>query len=207
LWSYTPFGPRSWRPLLFNAAVLVMWCSFRVAQIYRYAPLRPDPADQMGSFRGSHSDSGRTDEHFHPGSSGRSSARGSRTEDAEHAADGRIRAAHPAVYRGGLPQRTSRGRNPPPSRGVPRNPSRSLARSTCPGFSAQMVQHHRHVEVEVRVHTQDYLELGLWPLDRTRFPTPNTPCRSSAAGFPTAAAANLPAAATADLPNATPADL
>jgi hypothetical protein len=49
-----------------------------------------------------------------------------------------------------LPQRTSRGRNPPPNGGAPRNPSRSLARWTRPGFSAQMVHGHRHLEAEVR---------------------------------------------------------
>jgi hypothetical protein len=36
LWNFTPFGPPSWPPLLFNAAVLVVWGSFPVAQIYRY---------------------------------------------------------------------------------------------------------------------------------------------------------------------------
>jgi hypothetical protein len=36
-WLLTPFGPPSWPPLLFNAAVLVLWGSFPVAQIYRYA--------------------------------------------------------------------------------------------------------------------------------------------------------------------------
>jgi hypothetical protein len=35
-WLFTPFGPPSWPPLLFNAAVLVLWGSFPVAQIYRY---------------------------------------------------------------------------------------------------------------------------------------------------------------------------
>jgi hypothetical protein len=37
LWTFTPFGPESWPPLLFNAAVLAVWGSFPVAQIYRYA--------------------------------------------------------------------------------------------------------------------------------------------------------------------------
>jgi hypothetical protein len=37
LWNFTPFGPPSWPPLLFNAAVLVVWCSFPMAQLYRYA--------------------------------------------------------------------------------------------------------------------------------------------------------------------------
>src|SRR5215207_10993388 len=37
LWTFTPFGPPSWPPLLFNAALLVVWCSFPVAQLYRYA--------------------------------------------------------------------------------------------------------------------------------------------------------------------------
>ncbi|MDP8948283.1 MAG: hypothetical protein M3N09_09335 [Actinomycetota bacterium] len=36
-WIFTPFGPPSWPPLLFNAAVLVLWGSFPVAQLYRYA--------------------------------------------------------------------------------------------------------------------------------------------------------------------------
>ena len=36
LWNFTPFGPPSWPPLLFNAAVLVVWCSFPMAQLYRY---------------------------------------------------------------------------------------------------------------------------------------------------------------------------
>ena len=36
-WIFTPFGPPSWPPLLFNAAVLVLWGSFPVAQVYRYA--------------------------------------------------------------------------------------------------------------------------------------------------------------------------
>jgi hypothetical protein len=37
-WIFTPsVGPPSWPPLLFNAAVLVLWGSFPVAQVYRYA--------------------------------------------------------------------------------------------------------------------------------------------------------------------------
>jgi hypothetical protein len=36
-WIFTPFGPPTWPPLLFNATVLVLWGSFLVAQIYRYA--------------------------------------------------------------------------------------------------------------------------------------------------------------------------
>jgi hypothetical protein len=36
-WIFTPFGPPSWPPFLFNAAVLVLWGSFPVAQLYRYA--------------------------------------------------------------------------------------------------------------------------------------------------------------------------
>ncbi len=36
-WIFTPFvGPPSWPPPLFNAAVLVLWGSFPVAQLYRY---------------------------------------------------------------------------------------------------------------------------------------------------------------------------
>jgi hypothetical protein len=37
LWNFTPFGPPSWPPLLFAAAVLAVWGSFLVAQLYRYA--------------------------------------------------------------------------------------------------------------------------------------------------------------------------
>jgi hypothetical protein len=36
LWNFTPFGPPSWPPLLFNAAVLMVWGSFLMAQAYRY---------------------------------------------------------------------------------------------------------------------------------------------------------------------------
>jgi hypothetical protein len=36
-WIFTPFDPPSWPPLLFNAAILVLWGSFPVAQLYRYA--------------------------------------------------------------------------------------------------------------------------------------------------------------------------
>jgi hypothetical protein len=36
LWNFTPFGPLTWPPLLFNAAIVVLWGSFPVAQIYRY---------------------------------------------------------------------------------------------------------------------------------------------------------------------------
>src|SRR5215203_1073928 len=36
-WNFTSFGPPSWPPPLFNAAVLVLWGSFPVAQLYRYA--------------------------------------------------------------------------------------------------------------------------------------------------------------------------
>jgi hypothetical protein len=36
-WIFTPFGPPSWPPLLFNAAILVLWGSVLVAQVYRYA--------------------------------------------------------------------------------------------------------------------------------------------------------------------------
>jgi hypothetical protein len=36
-WLIAPFvGPPSWPPLVFNAAVLVLWGSFPVAQLYRY---------------------------------------------------------------------------------------------------------------------------------------------------------------------------
>ena len=37
LWTFTPFGPESWPPPLFGAAVLTVWGSFLGAQIYRYA--------------------------------------------------------------------------------------------------------------------------------------------------------------------------
>jgi hypothetical protein len=37
LWNFTPFGPLSWPPPLFAAAVLAVWGSFLLAQIYRYA--------------------------------------------------------------------------------------------------------------------------------------------------------------------------
>ena len=37
LWNFTPYGPLTWPPLLFNAAIVVLWGSFPVAQIYRYA--------------------------------------------------------------------------------------------------------------------------------------------------------------------------
>src|SRR5829696_6533776 len=36
-WILTPFGPPSWPPALFNVAILVLWGSFPVAQLYRYA--------------------------------------------------------------------------------------------------------------------------------------------------------------------------
>jgi hypothetical protein len=37
LWNFTPFGPESWPPPLFGVAVLAVWGSFPMAQIYRYA--------------------------------------------------------------------------------------------------------------------------------------------------------------------------
>ena len=37
LWNFTPFGPLSWPPPFFAAAVLAVWGSFPMAQIYRYA--------------------------------------------------------------------------------------------------------------------------------------------------------------------------
>jgi hypothetical protein len=37
LWNFTPFGAPSWPPFLFAAAVLAVWGSFLVAQLYRYA--------------------------------------------------------------------------------------------------------------------------------------------------------------------------
>jgi hypothetical protein len=37
-WLFAPIvGPPSWPPLLFNGAILVLWGSFPVAQLYRYA--------------------------------------------------------------------------------------------------------------------------------------------------------------------------
>jgi hypothetical protein len=36
-WLFTAFGPPSWPPLLFSGAVLVLWGSFPVTQLYRYA--------------------------------------------------------------------------------------------------------------------------------------------------------------------------
>jgi hypothetical protein len=36
LWTFTPFGPPTWPPLLFNVSILVLWGSFLVAQLYRY---------------------------------------------------------------------------------------------------------------------------------------------------------------------------
>ena len=37
LWNFTPFGPPTWPLYLFNVTVLVLWGSFPVAQLYRYA--------------------------------------------------------------------------------------------------------------------------------------------------------------------------
>jgi hypothetical protein len=37
LWNFTPIGPESWPPPLFGVAVLAVWGSFPMAQIYRYA--------------------------------------------------------------------------------------------------------------------------------------------------------------------------
>jgi hypothetical protein len=45
-WIFTPFDPPSWPPLFFNAAVLVLWGSFPVAQIYRYARVS-DPVQRQ----------------------------------------------------------------------------------------------------------------------------------------------------------------
>ena len=36
-WIFTPFGPPSWPPLLFNVTILILWGSFVVAQAYRCA--------------------------------------------------------------------------------------------------------------------------------------------------------------------------
>ncbi len=37
LWNFTPFGPPSWPPFLFNVSILLLWGSFPIAQLYRYA--------------------------------------------------------------------------------------------------------------------------------------------------------------------------
>ena len=37
LWNFTPFGPPTWPLLLFNISILLLWGSFPVAQLYRYA--------------------------------------------------------------------------------------------------------------------------------------------------------------------------
>jgi hypothetical protein len=67
-----------------------------------------------------------------------------------------------------LPRRISRDRNPPPSTGASRNPSRSLARSIRQGFSVQMVHGHSRVEVQVRVYTQDHRNLRVRPFGADR---------------------------------------
>jgi hypothetical protein len=36
-WNFTPFGPPTWPLPLFNVSILVLWGSFPVAQLYRYA--------------------------------------------------------------------------------------------------------------------------------------------------------------------------
>ena len=35
-WIFTPFGPPSWPLPIFNVAILILWGSFPVAQVYRY---------------------------------------------------------------------------------------------------------------------------------------------------------------------------
>src|SRR5215216_7994703 len=35
-WIFTPFGPPSWPLPIFNVAILILWGSFPVAQLYRY---------------------------------------------------------------------------------------------------------------------------------------------------------------------------
>jgi hypothetical protein len=37
LWNFTSFGPPSWPPFLFNVSILLLWGSFPIAQLYRYA--------------------------------------------------------------------------------------------------------------------------------------------------------------------------
>jgi hypothetical protein len=37
LWNFTPFGPPTWPLPIFNLCILVLWGSFPVAQLYRYA--------------------------------------------------------------------------------------------------------------------------------------------------------------------------
>jgi hypothetical protein len=36
-WNFTPFGPTTWPLPIFNLSILVLWGSFPVAQLYRYA--------------------------------------------------------------------------------------------------------------------------------------------------------------------------
>jgi hypothetical protein len=36
-WNFTPFGPPTWPLPLFNVCIIVLWGSFPVAQLYRYA--------------------------------------------------------------------------------------------------------------------------------------------------------------------------
>ncbi|MGH3147650.1 MAG: hypothetical protein ACRDTR_17800 [Rubrobacter sp.] len=45
-WIFTSFGPPSWPPALFTGVVLVLWGSFAVAQIYRYARVS-DPVQRL----------------------------------------------------------------------------------------------------------------------------------------------------------------
>jgi hypothetical protein len=37
LWNFTPFGPPTWPLFLFNVSILLLWGSFPIAQLYRYA--------------------------------------------------------------------------------------------------------------------------------------------------------------------------
>jgi hypothetical protein len=37
MWGFTSFGPPNWPPFLFNVSILVLWGSFPLAQLYRYA--------------------------------------------------------------------------------------------------------------------------------------------------------------------------
>jgi hypothetical protein len=46
-WIFTPFGPPTWPLPLFNVVVLVLWGSFLVAQIYRYARVSDETQRQQ----------------------------------------------------------------------------------------------------------------------------------------------------------------
>src|SRR5215217_5156770 len=101
-WILTPFGPPSWPPALFNVAILVLWGSFPVAQLYRYARVSDATERQQTKwvvFGVAVAVVGVLAT-IHSGSSGRPSAGESRTEDAQHVADGCIHVVHSALHRG-----------------------------------------------------------------------------------------------------------